>query len=152
MCAPFLPNRSRSYYRLAIAVKQEITIRFGQFAWPALEERAAKQEIQLEELIALALSYYESELDSGRAATTVPRFRRAPEPRETRTLEIEIDERCMQRIHQEARRRRVPWERVCEHAALLLLADLDAGRVAERVVRSARSDPGPRRSPGGAST
>jgi hypothetical protein len=127
----------------AIAVKEEITITFDEFGWRALEERATAERVGLEELVALALTYYGSELPNGRAATVVPRFRRGPAKGETRTIAIEVEEGTMARLEQEAQRRGVALERVCEHAALLLLADLDSGKVAEEVVRRARSGSGP---------
>ena len=124
---------------------------FEEFGWRSLEERAAQQRVGLEELVALALSHYDSELSSERIATDVPRFRATPAGGETRTLELEVDEGRKRRLQQEAERRGVAPERVYEHAVLLFLADLDAGRVAERVVRRAGSDPGPPQSRHGTS-
>jgi hypothetical protein len=124
-------------------MKEEIAITFDDFGWQALEERAAEQRISLEELLSLALGYYDSELPSGRAATGVPRFRRTPANGETRTLALEVEGGTMPRLEREAERRGVALEQVCEHAALFFLADLDSGKVAEEVVRRARSKPGP---------
>ncbi|HEY7267326.1 MAG TPA: hypothetical protein VH501_06495 [Solirubrobacterales bacterium] len=126
-------------------MNEEIAITFDDFGWEALEERAAAQRVSLEELLSLALGYYDSELPSGRAATVVPRFRGAPAEGETRTLTLRLEEGTMPRLRREAERRGVALERVCEHAALLFLADLDSGKVAEEVVRRARSKPGPGR-------
>jgi hypothetical protein len=125
-------------------VKEEIKITFDEFGWRALEERAAEEGAGVDEMVSLALSYYESELSSGRAATDVPRFRRAPRG-ETRSMTIEIDEDVMRRVEEEGKRRGVALERVCEHAVLLFIADLDAGRVAQQVIRRARSGAGPPR-------
>ena len=119
-------------------------ITFDEFGWRALNERAVEEGASLDELVSLALSYYESELSSARVATDVPRFRQAPRG-EARSLTIEIDEDVMRRIAEEGERRGVALERVCEHAALLFLADLDAGRVAQQVIRRARSGAGPPR-------
>jgi hypothetical protein len=127
-----------------VDVKEEIKITFDEFGWRALSERAVEEGASLDELVSLALSYYESELSSARAATDVPRFRQAPRG-EARSLTIEIDEDVMRRIAEEGERRGVGLERVCEHAALLFLADLDAGRVAQQVIRRARSGAGPPR-------
>jgi hypothetical protein len=123
-------------------MNEEIAITFDDFGWEALEERAAEQRVSLEELISLALGYYDSELPSGRAAAIVPRFRRGPAKGETRTLTLRLEEGTMPRLECEAERRGVAFERVCEHAALLFLADLDSGKVAEEVVRRARSRSG----------
>jgi len=130
--------------RPSIGVKEEIKITFDEFGWRALNERAVEEGASLAELVSLALSYYESELSSPRAATDVPRFRQAPRG-EARSLTIEIDEEVMRRIAEEGERRGVAVERVYEHAALLFLADLDAGRVAQQVIRRARSGAGPPR-------
>jgi hypothetical protein len=121
---------------------EEIKITLDDFGWHALEERAADQKVSLEELMSLALTYYDSELPSGRAATAVPRFRQVHAGGETRTLILELEDGTLPRLRREADRRGVPVERVCEHAALLFLADLDSGKVAEEVVRRARSKPG----------
>jgi hypothetical protein len=125
-------------------VKDEIKITFDEFGWHALQERAADDGTSLDELVSLAISYYESELSSGRAAIEVPRFRRTTRG-EARNVTIEADAEVMRRIEDEAERRGVALERICEHAALLFLADLDSGRVAEQVIQRARSGAGPPR-------
>jgi hypothetical protein len=127
-------------------MKEEINITFDEFGWRALEDRATQHGIGLEALLGLALTYYVSELPSGRAATAVPRFRQAPANGDTRTIALDIDEGIAQQLEQEAERRGVALERVYEHAALFFLADLDAGRVAEQVVRRARSESDPTQS------
>jgi hypothetical protein len=138
------PSAGSVESRPSIDVKEEIKITFDEFGWRALNERAVEEGASLDELVSLALSYYESELSSARVATDVPRFRQAPRG-EARSLTIEIDEDVMRRIAEEGERRGVALERVCEHAALLFLADLDAGKVAQQVIRRARSRAGPPR-------
>ena len=118
---------------------QETKITFDEFGWSALEERAAEERMGLEDLLALALTYYEGELSSGRVAIDVPRFRRSPAAGEARTLRIPVDDETMRRLEQEAERRGVSVERLCEHASIVLLADLDSGKVAERIIERARS-------------
>lgn len=118
---------------------QETKITFDEFGWSALEERAAEEQMGLEDLLALALTYYESELDSGRVAIDVPRFRRSPAGGETRALKISIEPDSRRRLGEEAERRGVSFERLCEHASIVLLADLDSGKAAERIIERARS-------------
>jgi hypothetical protein len=118
----------------------EIPVSFDEFGWRALEKRASPERGGLEQLVALACNYYVSELAAERMATVVPRFQRTPADGETRTLELELDDPCLPRLEQEAERQGVALERLCEHAALFFLADLDAGRVAERIIR--RAGPG----------
>jgi hypothetical protein len=139
-----LPSAASVESRPSTCVKDEIKITFDEFGWHALQERAADDGTSLDELVSLAISYYESELSSGRAAIEVPRFRRTTRG-EARNVTIEADAEVMRRIEDEAERRGVALERICEHAALLFLADLDSGRVAEQVIQRARSGAGPPR-------
>ena len=118
-----------------MTVELEIAITFDEFGWTGLEGQARAERVELDRLVALACTYYESELAAGRAATVVPRFGQPVAGRETRTLVLELDAECLRRLRQEAVRKGLALERLFEHAALLYLADLDAGRVAERVVR-----------------
>lgn len=126
------------------SVNDEIKISFDEFGWQSLEERAAAERMSLEALLALALHHYDSQLESGRAATEVPRFRRTATG-EPRSLRLEVDDETRRRLEEVAERRGVTLENVCEHAALLFLADLDAGRVAERIIREAGSEVDPPR-------
>ena len=152
---PSFVNRRDRYQTIrfgsdtGVTVELEISLTFNEFGWRALEDRADAERLELEQLVALACSYYESELSAERTATVVPRFRRPPADAETRTLLLELADGCLRRLEQEAERRGIELERLCEHAALLYLADLDAGRVAERIVRRAGPESNPSRFRGG---
>lgn len=118
-------------------VQLEIPITFDEFGWSELEDHARAERLELDRLVALACSYYDSELTAERAATVVPRFGQGAAERATRTnrtLVLELGAECLQRLKQEAERQGLALERLCEHAALLYLADLDAGRLSERIV------------------
>ncbi len=118
-------------------IQVETPITFDRFGWDGLEQQARAERLDLAQLVAQACTYYESELEGERPATTAPRFRPPPLGRETRTLTIELSAGCLQRLEQEAERQRLALERLLEHAALLYLADLEAGRIAERIVERA---------------
>ena len=121
-------------------VRLEIPITFDEFGWSALEDHARAERLELDRLVALACSYYESELSADRTATVPPRFGEPAverETRTTRTLVLELGAESLRRLEQEAERQGLPLARLCEHAALLYLADLDSGRLAERVVKRA---------------
>lgn len=126
-------------------MKLEIPLTFSEFGWRALEERARSERVGLERLLALACSHYEAELAGGRAAALVPRLGQPPverETREARTLVLELAAGCLRRLEREAKRQGVALKRLCEHAALLYLADLDADRAARGISR--RTDPSAR--------
>ena len=112
----------------------EISIRFDEFGWSELEREASAEGLQLDRLVSLACAYYKSELANERMATLVPRFDQSAAERETRTLELELDAESLRLLEQEAERQELALERLIEHAAIFYLADLDAGRVATRVI------------------
>jgi hypothetical protein len=118
-----------------MTVELDIPITFDEFGWSALEDQAHAERLGVDRLVAQACSYYGSELAAGRTATRVPRFGQPPVERETRPLALELGAGCLRRLEQEAERQGLGLERLCEHAAMLYLADLDAGRVAERIIQ-----------------
>ena len=50
---------------------------------------------------------------------------------------MELDDRAWDEAEAEAARQRVPLERLVEHAAMYLMADLDSGDVAARIAADA---------------
>ena len=120
-------------------VALEISITFDEFGWSVLEGEARAEGLELDQLVSLACAYYKSELATKRTATLVPRFDQSAADRETRLLELELDAQSLRVLEQEAERQELELERLIEHAAIFYLADLDAGRVAERVIGLAGS-------------
>ena len=120
-------------------VALEISITFDEFGWSVLEGEARAEGLELDRLVSLACAYYKSELATERTATLVPRFDQSAAERETRLLELELDAQSLRLLEQEAEDQELELERLIEHAAIFYLADLDAGRVAERVIGPAGS-------------
>lgn len=120
-------------------VALEISITFDEFGWSVLEGEARAEGLELDRLVSLACAYYKSELATERTATRVPRFDQSAAERETRLLELELDAQSLRLLEQEAEDQELELERLIEHAAIFYLADLDAGRVAERVIGLAGS-------------
>ena len=113
----------------------EISLGFDDFGWSALQDQAHSDGLELDQLIDLACSYYESQLGSDRTAMRVPRFEQSAGGREDRLMQLEMGTETRGRLEQEAVRQGVGLERLLEHAAMFYLADLDAGRVTEQIVR-----------------
>jgi hypothetical protein len=118
----------------------DVSITFDEFGWSALEDCAGSEGLRLDRLLTLACSYYASELAAGRTATRVPRFAQPATERERRTFVLDLDSKSLRGLEREAERRGLRLESVIEHAAIFFLADLDAGRVAERIIRLAEGD------------
>jgi hypothetical protein len=116
-------------------VTLEISLGFDDFGWGALQDQARADGLELDQLIDLACSYYESQLGSDRTAMRVPRFEPSAGGRENRVVQLEMGTETRRRLEQEAVRQGVGLERLLEYAAMFYLADLDAGRVTEQIVR-----------------
>jgi hypothetical protein len=117
----------------------EIPISFNRFGWAGIEERAKAEGVELAQLMQDACAYYLAELDGGRMATKLPRFRSEEHGGQVRMLTIELDERLLRRLEAEADREGVALELILVHAAIVYLADSDAGKVAERVARRSQA-------------
>ncbi len=113
-----------------------MTLRFGDFAWVALEAAAGRDRETLDDFVSRAVLYYQAELPASRVAMSAPRFK-PPDHGSPRDLALRIPSEAGERMKAEAARQDVPLEQLCEHAALLYLADIDAGRVADRVLEGA---------------
>jgi hypothetical protein len=115
------------------AVKRSMMLALGGFGREAIEEHARRYTLSMDALLGRAAEYYVSERGSERVTQRLPRFRREPAaPRAP--VEIDLEPEVWEALQKEARRQGVPVERVLEHAALRLVADLDSGRVASRIL------------------
>ena len=121
-----------------LRMQLEIPISFNRFGWTGIEERAKAEGVGPAQLMQEACAYYVGELDSGRIATKLPRFR-SQHGGQVRVLTLELDERMLRRLEAEADRASAPLERMLAHVAIVYLADSDAGRIAERVARRAEA-------------
>lgn len=104
-------------------MKLEIAITFDEFGWALLDEEASAEGLELSRLLVQACNQYAADVAAERAATMVPGFDKPASERETRELTLELDPECLGRLEREAKRQDVGLGRLCEHAALLYVAD-----------------------------
>jgi hypothetical protein len=123
-------------------VTHGITLRFDEFGWQGLETEARRDGETVDELLSGAAAYYDAELATERAALRVPPFK-SHGGRESREVRVEVSPECWERLEREAERQDVELERLLEHAALLYRADIDSGRVADRILDRAEAETGP---------
>ena len=85
--------------------------------------------------VQLAARYYLADQGSGRGGWAYPRFR-VGELREDALVELStsLDEATHKAFKLEAERQDVWAEQLLEHALLYLIADLDSGRVTQRIL------------------
>jgi hypothetical protein len=125
-------------------VSRELSLTFDAFGWQSLGSEARREGETLDGVLSRAAAYYDSELPTGRAATVAPDFK--PDGRGApRVVRPELSRERWERLEDVAERQGIALERLLEHAALLYLADIDSGRVADRVLdraEEADGDPG----------
>lgn len=128
-------------------MKLEIAITFDEFGWALLDEEARGEGLEVSRLLERACHKYVSEAVGGRAATMVPDFAKPASERQTRSLTLELDPECLARLEREAKRQGVGLGRLCEHAALLHVADRNDPRSSRRFRPTRRVPDALRRQP-----
>ena len=116
-----------------------MTLSFDDFGWERLEAEARREEVEIEEVLARAASYFQSELPTARPGTRVLDLG-PTRGASARHLTMRLPRRHLDRLRAEADRQHVELDRLLEHAAIYYCADVDAGRVAERVAKEADED------------
>jgi hypothetical protein len=111
----------------------ELPLTLSPFGWATLEARAGADGFDLDQFIEQACAHYALEVGTERPAANLPRFDPDESKGSVRTVSLELDQSFVDVLDQEAQRRGTSPERLVRHATLLYLADLDAGRVADRV-------------------
>jgi hypothetical protein len=107
-------------------------LRLDRFGQQALTDLAQERHDSTGAIMRTASLYYLADRDSGRPAWRVPRFLRdAPEAGSG--LTVDLDDETWDALAAEARGQGVEPSRLAEHAFQYFLADLDAGRLADRL-------------------
>jgi hypothetical protein len=110
---------------------KSMTLRLDSFGQRALSEFAEERRDSASAVVRTASLYYLADRNSGRAAWRVPRFTR--DPPDVDGLDVDLDDDTFAALRQEAAGQGVDPSRLAEHALLYYLADLDGGRLAERI-------------------
>lgn len=110
---------------------KSMTLRLDSFGQQALSEFADEHHDSASAVVRTASLYYLADRDNGRPAWRVPRFGR-DSPRGD-GLDVDLDDDTFAALRAEAAGQGVDLSRLAEHALLYYLADLDGGRLAERI-------------------
>lgn len=115
-------------------IKSPITLWLSRPAIEALggdrgigEDRAATR-------LKAAIRCYLRDKGSGRPAWPYPDFLRGSETQEDLRLDIEIEAELWERFEAEAGAQSVSAQQLAEHAAFYLAAEVDAGRITQRIL------------------
>lgn len=114
------------------AKKKAVTVAVSAFALEALAGEEQGGPERLPETLVRAIRCYMHDRDSGRTGWRCPAFLRDREAGGV-ALELRIDEDLWRDFEAEAARQSVSTQQLAGHAAFYFAAEVDAGRVAERI-------------------
>jgi hypothetical protein len=115
-------------------MSRELTLEMDAFGVQAFTELADREGGSTSRALRIAAHYYLGESDDERPVWLVPNG-----PDEVRSesrpagVRVEVDEATWSALVREARRQQVATGALASHAVLYFIADLDSGRVAQRL-------------------
>jgi hypothetical protein len=122
-------------------LKRQVTLMLSEFVANMLREQARAHALAPGEFLDLAARYYLDERSTRRPAGRLPDFLEGRPDGGKIALELNLEEASWAELEGVAEGEGAPPERVLEHALLLLVADLDSGRVATRFVEERGEQP-----------
>ena len=120
------------------AEKRRVTIALSELAYESLTGGSSDVDSSLR--MENALLCYLGDSDSGRPAWTYPEFLRGSETRKDLEVEFAVSEDLWREFEEAAVGQGVTVEQLAEHAAFYFAAELDAGRVTQRILDDLGSD------------
>ena len=112
-----------------------ITLKLSQLAVEALGAGSEPSgDGRGESRMELAIRFYLRDKDHGRPEWLYPAFLRGSEVREDVELRLGLDTELWRAFENEATRQAVSAPQLAEHAAFYLAAELDAGRITQRIL------------------
>jgi hypothetical protein len=121
------------------ARKRPVTVRLSQLAFEALAAEAPSGSPRAPVRTESAIRIYLSDKGAGRPAWPYPGFLRGSETQEDLELELEVDPGLWLLFEAEAERQSVSVQQLLEHAAFYFAAELNAGRVTQRILKDLES-------------
>jgi len=120
------------------AEKRRVTIAMSELAFESLT--GGKGDVDSSLRMENALLCYLEDSDSGRPAWAYPEFLRGSETRRDVEIEIAVPRDLWRDFEEAAVGQGVTVEQLAEHAAFYFVAELDAGRVTQRILDDLDSD------------
>jgi hypothetical protein len=117
-----------------------VVVTLGRFALRALAGEHAKGPEDMAARMVRAISYYLNDADSDHPGWPYPDFLRGRVGGPMQELEITVKEDLWAQFEVEAEKQGVTLQQLAEHAALYYAAELNAGRVTERILGDIKED------------
>jgi hypothetical protein len=122
-----------------------VRIRLGAFAGGILARKQQHDAGSVDDAqpnsdeILKVIRFYLKEKGTGGSGWSYPNLLRQGSPEKEIEVEIEIEDALWREMRAEAQRQRVTITQLLEHAALYYAAELDAGRLTERILDKSRT-------------
>jgi hypothetical protein len=114
--------------------KQVVAVRLSQLAFEALAAEKPSGSPRAPVRTESAIRIYLSDKGTGRPAWPYPGFLRGSEAQEDVELELDVDPGLWLQFEAEAEKQGVSAQQLFEHAAFYFAAELNAGRVTQRIL------------------
>jgi hypothetical protein len=122
------------------AGKQVVTVSLSQLAFEALVTEGPSGSARAPVRTESAIRIYLGDKGSGRPAWPYPGFLRGSEAQEDVALELHVEPDLWLQFEAEAERQGVLSRQLLEHAAFYFAAELNAGRVTQRILDDLESN------------
>jgi hypothetical protein len=110
---------------------RNVRLHLDRFGQEALRRFARQRDDSAGSVLRTATLYYLADRQAGRPGWHPPRFiRDLPQPD---PVEVDLDDETWDSVKVEAQRQGVEPEVLAQHAVLYFLADMDSGRLADRL-------------------
>lgn len=124
------------------AGKRDVTVSLSRLAFDALMGSEADRDAEVAVRTENALRCYLGDRDTERPAWPYPDFLRGTETQGDLEVAFEVEQDLWSDFEAEASAQGISVEQLTEHAAFYFAAELDAGRVTERILEDPRSTDG----------
>ena len=122
------------------AGRRSVSVRLSRLAFEALAGQEGDGYLRTPGRTESAIRLYLSDKGTGRPAWPYPGFLRQSRTQEDVGLELEIDPDVWLQFEAEAERQSVSTQQLLEHAAFYFAAELNAGRITQRILDDLDSD------------
>jgi hypothetical protein len=116
------------------ASKRSVTVRLSRLAFEALGGEQHESSVQAPVRTQSAIRLYLSDKGAGRPAWPYPGFLRQSQMQEDVGLEFDIDLDIWLQFEAEAGKQDISAQQLLEHAAFYFAAELNAGRITQRIL------------------
>lgn len=116
------------------SVKRSVSVSLGELASDALGGEGVGNDAPVSVSAARAIRCYLNDKGSGIPGWSFPPFRRRREAGERVALELSIEDSLWGSLEDEAESQGVSVQQMLEHAVLYFAAEVNAGRVTERIL------------------